>query len=170
MHFSLVSETRTTVLIDHEAKLRRKSGEDPNVYGPNELKENWFNIKEVLRIWRHPFEIFIREPIVLSLSILSSILDALIFVFTESFTLVFKQWGFNTVQCGLTFITIFIGYLLTYAIFLPDLARQLYVRSKDGDVSRIPERRILFLLFLAPLEKIGFYGFAWTSMDPEYTP
>ena len=170
MHFILVSETRTTILIDREAKRRRKSAEDPNVYGPNELKEGRFNLKEVLRIWRRPFEMFLKEPIVLCLSLLSGFSDALIFVFTESFTLVFEQWGFDTVQCGLTFITIFIGYLLAYAIFLPDLARQRYIRSKHGDASRVPERRLLLLLFLAPLETIGLFGFAWTSMGPEYTP
>lgn len=37
-HFLFVSETRATTLIDREAKRRRKSGEDPNIYGPNELK------------------------------------------------------------------------------------------------------------------------------------
>jgi MFS family permease len=170
MHFFLVSETRSTILVDREAKRRRKSGEDPNVYGPNELKDGRLNIKEVLHIWRRPFEMFFCEPIVLCLSLLSGFSDALIFTFTESFTLVFEQWNFDTVACGLTFIAIVVGYLLAYFIFLPDLARQRHVRNKQGDASRLAERRLLLLLFIAPLETIGLFGFAWTSMGPAYTP
>ncbi|OKL59745.1 hypothetical protein UA08_04924 [Talaromyces atroroseus] len=170
MHFFLVTETRSTILIDREAKRRRKSGEDTNIYGPNELKEGRLNVKEIFHIWRRPFEMFVCEPIVLFLSLLSGFSDALIFTFTESFTLVFEQWNFDTVACGLTFIAIVVGYLLAYFIFLPDLARQRHVRHKHGDASRLAERRLLLLLFLAPLETIGLFGFAWTSMGPAYTP
>ncbi|KAH8700103.1 MFS multidrug transporter [Talaromyces proteolyticus] len=170
MHMLLVTETRSTILIDREAKRRRRSGEDLNVYGPGELKENHLEVKEILYIWRRPFEMFLCEPIVLFLSLLSGFSDALIFTCIESFTLVFKQWNFNTVQIGLTFIAIVVGYLLAYFVFLPDLARQRHIRNKYGDTSRLPERRLLLLLFIAPLETIGLFGFAWTSMGPDYTP
>jgi len=39
-------ETRSTVLLDREAKRRRKSGEDPSVYGPNEIRERRLTFKE----------------------------------------------------------------------------------------------------------------------------
>jgi hypothetical protein len=148
------------VFIDREAKRLRKTGQDSTVYGLNELKEGRFNLTDILRIWRRPLEMFLREPIVLCLSLLSGFSDPLVFVYTESFTLVFQQWGFDTFQCGLTFITIFIGYLLAYAIFLPDFARQRHIRNKQGGASRVPECRLLLLLFLAPLETIGLVAFA----------
>ncbi|EYE93021.1 MFS general substrate transporter [Aspergillus ruber CBS 135680] len=168
-HLFFVSETRSTILIDREAKRRRKSGEDPDVYGPNELKENRFEVKEILRIWRRPFEMFLREPIVLFLSLLSGFSDALIFTCIESFTLVFALWNFDAVHTGLCFIAVIIGYVVAYLIFLPDIARQRWVRQQHGNASRLPERRLLLLLFIAPLETIGLFGFAWTSMGPEYT-
>lgn len=168
-HLFFVSETRSTILVDREAKRRRKSGEDPNVYGPNELKENRFEAKEILRIWRRPFEMFLREPIVLFLSLLSGFSDALIFTCIESFTLVFALWNFDAVHTGLCFIAVIIGYIVAYLIFLPDIARQRWVRQHHGNASRLPERRLLLLLFIAPLETIGLFGFAWTSMGPEYT-
>lgn len=168
-HLFFVCETRSTILIDREAKRRRKSGEDPNVYGPNELKENRLDLKELLRIWRRPFEMFLREPIVLFLSLLSGFSDALIFTCIESFTLVFALWNFDAVQTGLCFIAVIIGYVVAYLIFLPDIARQCWVRQRHGNASRLPERRLLLLLFIAPLETIGLFGFAWTSMGPEYT-
>ncbi|KAL2802104.1 major facilitator superfamily domain-containing protein [Aspergillus granulosus] len=168
MHFVLVTETRSTILIDREAKRRRKSGEDPNIYGPNELKTPRLDLKDVLRIWCRPFEMFLREPIVLFLSLLSGFSDALIFTCIESFTLVFEQWGFGPLQIGLCFSTILIGYLLAYLIWLPDIWRQQTIRKRQGEVARLPERRLLLLLFLAPLETIGLFGFAWTTMGPEH--
>ena len=169
LHFIFVTETRSTILLDREAKRRRKTGEEPDVYGPNELKPSRFNIKEVLRVWRRPFEMFLREPIVLFLSLLSGFSDALIFTCIESFSLVFAQWGFDALQIGLCFIAILIGYLVAYVIFLPDIYRQQQVRRREGNAARVAERRLLLLLFIAPLETIGLFGFAWTSMGPEYT-
>ncbi|KAL4929787.1 putative MFS multidrug transporter [Aspergillus undulatus] len=167
LHFFLVQETRSTILLDREAKRRRKSGEDPNIYGPNELKTPRLDFKDVLRIWRRPFEMFLREPIVLFLSLLSGFSDALIFTCIESFALVFEQWDFNPLEIGMCFGTILIGYGLAYAIFLPDIWRQHQVRIKHGTAARLPERRLLLLLFIAPLETIGLFGFAWTTMGPE---
>ncbi|KAJ5566686.1 uncharacterized protein N7459_010068 [Penicillium hispanicum] len=169
-HFLFVSETRATILIDREAKRRRKTGEDPNVYGPNELKKPRLTGQEILAVWRRPFEMFLREPIVLCLSLLSGFSDALIFTCIESFTLVFKLWDFNALEIGLCFIAVVAGYLVAYAIFLPDIWRQRHIRKRQGNASRLAERRLLFLLFIAPLETIGLFGFAWTSMGPEYTP
>lgn len=54
MHFFLVPETRSTILLDREAKRRRKTGEDPNIYGPNELKKHKMTMKELLVIWGRP--------------------------------------------------------------------------------------------------------------------
>lgn len=165
LHFFLVPETRATILVDKEAKRRRKVGEG-EVYGPNELKSPRLDFHEVLALWRRPFEMFLLEPIVLFLSLLSGFSDALIFVFTESFTLVFEQWNMSTLAIGMTFGSILIGYIIAYLIFLPDIYRQIQLRAKEGAASRFAERRLLLLLFIAPLEPIGLIGFAWTTMGP----
>lgn len=39
-------ETRSTILLDREAKRRRKTGVDPNVYGPNEIRGRKLTFKE----------------------------------------------------------------------------------------------------------------------------
>ncbi|KAJ5323946.1 hypothetical protein N7476_002546 [Penicillium atrosanguineum] len=164
LHFFFVPETRATILVDREAKRRRKDGDE--VYGPNELKTPRLDFADVLRLWRRPFEMFLLEPIVLFLSLLSGFSDALIFVFTESFTLVFGQWNMSTLAVGMTFGSILLGYIIAYFIFLPDIHRQISLRRKEGTASRLAERRLLLLLFIAPLEPIGLLGFAWTSMGP----
>lgn len=102
IHF-FVPETRATIMLDKEAKKRRKSGET-NVYGPDEIRGHNLTIKQILVIWARPFEMFFREPIVLCLSLLSGFSDALIFTFLESFKPVFKQWDFSIIETGLAFI------------------------------------------------------------------
>lgn len=66
-------------MLDKEAKRRRKAaakeGKELNIWGPNEVVEKRLNMKEVLVIWYRPFEMFLREPIVLSCSLLSGFSD-----------------------------------------------------------------------------------------------
>lgn len=103
MHFFLFPETLPTVLLDREAKKRRKGGET-NIYGPNELKEKRFSGREIGRIWWRPFYMFFTEPIVLFLSLLSGFSDSLLFTFLEAFSSIFKQWDFEPYQVGLCFL------------------------------------------------------------------
>lgn len=103
VHFFFVPETRTTIILDREAKKRRKNGE--NCWGPNELKEKRFSAKEIGLIWWRPFQMFLTEPIVLCLSLLSGFSDSLVFIFMESYTPIFEQWGFNQWETGLCFLS-----------------------------------------------------------------
>ncbi|KAL8636962.1 MAG: hypothetical protein Q9228_005709 [Teloschistes exilis] len=165
MHFILVPETRATIMLDREAKRRRKAGE-ANIWGPNELKESRISVKEVLKIWSRPFEMFVREPIVLCLSLLSGFSDALIFTFLESFQPVYKQWGFGVIAIGLAFLPINIGYILAWFSFFPFIHRHRQIRRRDPDALQ-PEARLYWLLWTAPLETLGLFGFAWASLGPE---
>lgn len=77
IHLICVPETRATILMDRIAKQRRKNGED--IYGPNEIIP-WserFTVSEILHYWGRPFVMFVTEPIVLVLSLLSGFSDAL---------------------------------------------------------------------------------------------
>ncbi|CDH11781.1 related to synaptic vesicle transporter SVOP and related transporters (major facilitator superfamily) [Zygosaccharomyces bailii ISA1307] len=168
MHFCFVPETRASVLVDREAKRRRKSGEDPDIYGPHEVQH--FSYKELMHTWLRPFHMFLCEPIVLFCSLLSGFADHLIFICNNSFTPIFKQWHFSTTACGLIFITLVVSYAIAYPLHCLDFY---FMKKKMDEVMygpRGPERRLLLLLYLAPLLSIGLFGFAWTSMGPDYTP
>lgn len=168
IHLLCNPETRSTILLDREAKRRRKTGEDPNVYGPNEMREgSRVTLKEIRTVFWRPFYMFFTEPIVLWLSLLSGFSDALIFTFLQSFKPVYEQWGFGTIGTGLAFVPILLGYFLSYFSYLPSIHMfRKRRRAKPGSVS--PEARLWWLLFLAPLEAIGLFGFAWTSLGPDY--
>jgi MFS family permease len=169
LHLICVPETRTTIMMDKIAKKRRKSGQSPNLYGPNELEpfRERFNAKEILITWIRPFKMFLTEPIVLTLSLLSGFSDALIFMFIQSFTLVYKQWNFSVLAVGLSFIPIGIGYLIAWISFIPAIRRNIKERqSKPDDEKAQYESRLWWLLYTAPCLPIGLIGFAWTSLGP----
>ena len=86
VHFFFVPETRTTIIMDRIAKEKRatakKQGIDFNLWGPDEIKpfSQRFSWEEIFCTWLRPFKMFLTEPIVLTLSLLSGFSDALIFM------------------------------------------------------------------------------------------
>ena len=169
LHLLFVPETRSTILLDCIAKERRQAGGNQRIYGPNEmipLKERlaW---GEIVRTWWRPFKMFFKEPIVSVLSLLSGFSDALIFMFIQSFALVYARWGFNSVEVGLTFIPILIGYFIGYGIFGFAIKRNIALRAKQPNSEYAQyEHRLFYLLWTAPLLPLGLFGFAWTSTGP----
>ncbi|KAK9428196.1 MFS general substrate transporter [Lipomyces doorenjongii] len=167
VHLLVVPETRTTIMLGQIAKKRRKNGE--NVYGPYEIipwKER-FSLKEICITWIRPFKMFVTEPIVLTLSLLSGFSDALIFMFIQSFGLVYDQWGFDTVALGLSFIPILVGYLIAWLSFYPVIQRNMAERRRKPDDEQAQyESRLWWLLYTVPFLPIGLIGFSWTSVGP----
>ncbi|KAI9642408.1 hypothetical protein NHQ30_009213 [Ciborinia camelliae] len=169
LHLLIVPETRTTIMMDKIAKKMRKSGQNPNIYGPNEITpfRERFSMKETMVTFFRPFKMFLKEPIVLTLSLLSGFSDALIFMFIQSFSLVYKQWGFGTVELGLSFLPILVGYFIAWFAFIPVIKRNIKQRANKPDDEHAQfESRLWFLLFTAPCLPIGLLGFAWTSTGP----
>lgn len=80
----------------------------------------------------------------------------------------YAQWNFPTVQTGLAFLPILIGYVLAFLSFFPFIHKDRKIR-RDRDALQ-PESRLYWLLYMAPLETIGLFGFAWTSLGPPITP
>lgn len=168
-HLIFVPETRTTILMNRIAKKRREAGTHPNLYGPDEMTpfRERFSAKEILVTWMRPFKMFLTEPIVLTLSLLSGFSDALIFMFIQSFSLVYTQWGFGTIAQGLSFLPILVGYFLAWFMFIPAIKRNIKERhDKPDDEKAQYESRLWFLLYTAPCLPIGLIGFAWTCSGP----
>lgn len=169
LHLICVPETRSTLLMDKAAQRKRKSGENPNLYGENELVplREKFSAKEIFATWGRPFKMFLTEPIVLTLSLLSGFSDALIFMFIQSFSIVYKQWGFTTIEIGLSFLPILVGYFIAWFSFIPAIRRNIQERkAKPDDETAQYESRLWWLLYTVPCLPIGLIGFAWTSTGP----
>ncbi|KAI7324567.1 MFS transporter [Hortaea werneckii] len=168
LHFFTVPETRTTIMMNRIAKARRVHN-DSNIWGPDELVpfKDRFSAKEVLDTWIRPFRMFLTEPIVLVLSLLSGFADALIFLFIQSFVLVYEQWDFGPITVGLSFLAIGVGYFIAWALWIPAIWRNDRVRKqKPNDERSVYEARLWFLLWTAPCLPVGLIGFAWTIQGP----
>jgi len=172
-HAIFVPETRTTILLDRIAKKRRaegdKNGKPNNIWGPNELKtfKERFSVHEILTTWVRPFRMFLTEPIVLVLSLLSGFSDAIIFMFLQSYALVYAQWDFAPFAVGLAFVAIGIGYFIAWFSFFPAIKRNERLRRERPEDERSQyEARLWWLLYTAPCLPIGLIIFAWTSTGP----
>ncbi|KAK6856493.1 MFS transporter [Apiospora arundinis] len=170
LHFFLVDETRVTCRLTRHAKKLRKNGA-PNVWGPGEQK-TWKEIlapAEMTTLWLRPFKMFVTEPIVAVLSLLSGFSDALIFMGFQSFGLVYEVWDFNSWQIGLTFVAIGMGYLIAYFSFFPAIKRQrkMEINHPQSDYAKF-EARLWWLMYTAPCLPIGLAIFAWTSTSKSH--
>lgn len=105
MHFFLVPETRSTLILDKEAKRQRKAGPgEVNIWGPHEIYGFELSLRDIWVVWSRPFHMLFTEPIILWLSLLSGFSDSLIFTFLQGFTPIYKQWNFGTIAISLSFI------------------------------------------------------------------
>ncbi|KAF2476410.1 MFS general substrate transporter [Lindgomyces ingoldianus] len=167
IHAFTVPETRSTIMLDREAR-KRRTKQSINIYGPNEvrsLKER-FAWREILATMWRPYRMLLTEPIVLLLSLLSGFSDALIFSFLESYGYVFNQWHFNKTAFGLAMIPLLIGYVLAYLSFFPVILRHNFKRRNNRGHELTPESRLWLLLFIVPLLPVGLFGFAFVSTGP----
>lgn len=90
----------------------------------------------------------------------------------------------SSIEQWLTFNSIIIGYGIAYVSFLPWIHKHTKIRKRDPDALQ-PESRLYWLLWsksihksneilltfeflAAPLETIGLFGFAWTSLGPPH--
>jgi MFS family permease len=178
VHFFVAKETNTDILLDREARRRRNDDvyiahHQRNVWGPLEIKGtfgqriSWRHIGTLM--WR-PYCLLLTEPIVGFLSLLSGFSDALIFTGLSSFPLVLKKWNFSTINIGLAFIGLLVGYILAYLGYLLHYWRddKRKAASVRGPSLFTPERRLYLLLFLVLLEPIGLLGFAFSSFGPPH--
>jgi MFS family permease len=159
-------------MMNRIAKKRRQDsvengGEELNIWGPLELIpfKDRFSVKKILTTWMRPFKLLFTEPIVLVLSLMSGIPDALIFMFTQSFWWYYYiGYELQPFQFGLTFLAISFGYIIAWAVFIPVIWRnQKERRDRPSDERSQYESRLWFLLYIVPCMPIGLFGFAWTT-------
>ncbi|KAI0594755.1 major facilitator superfamily domain-containing protein [Biscogniauxia sp. FL1348] len=165
LHAIMVPETRVTILMDRIARIQRKTTVNSYVYGPGEVAGKCIDWAKTLQVWMRPFRMFLTEPIVLTLSLLSGFSDALIFMMIQSFSMVYRQWHFSHSQLGMAFIPIGIGYILAYFSFFPAIMRNVAQRERNpGNERSQYEARLWWLLWTVPLLPVGLLVFALTAM------
>lgn len=117
----------------------------------------------LLMLFVRPFTLSFFEPIVLSLNLYISLLYALIYLWFESFPIVFLgTYRFNEGQLGLAFIGILVGSLVAIAPFWWHLHR--YVESRfnaNGEIK--PEHRLPPACLGGFFIPVSLFWFGWTA-------
>ncbi|KAF2022022.1 MFS multidrug transporter [Aaosphaeria arxii CBS 175.79] len=164
LHASIARESRSTLLLDRDARRQRKLGVD--VWGPNEVRtvrERW-DPRRIFTTMYRPYHMLATEPIVFLLSLLSGFADMLIFMFFESYGYVFERWGFTPTQRSYALIALALSYVLSYLSFFPVIKRH-NARRRSGE-TLAPETRLWWLLFQCVLLPIGLLGGAFAAAGP----
>ncbi|KAF2757464.1 MFS general substrate transporter [Pseudovirgaria hyperparasitica] len=175
--FVALPETRAKEILNSKAKALRtdaaKEGRPCHIKGPRENvdimsrrqiltghPETW---RHIFTIWLRPFKMFVTEPIVLFLSLLSGFSDALIFTFLNSYGVVFKEpYKLGPVQIGHGFLFLIVGYIIGYVAYIVDFWVKKRRSKRSGEPIN-PESRLFLLLFIAPFLPVGMFLFAWLS-------
>ncbi|CAK7201111.1 hypothetical protein SEUCBS139899_003813 [Sporothrix eucalyptigena] len=167
--FFLVPETYHPVLLRNKARRLRKETGDDRYFAPIEKMTKTI-LGTVANALKRPFELLVKEPMILALNIYSAILLGVLYLFFGAFPLVFEgNHGFNLWQSGLSFMGLFVG-MAVGACFAPvwgDVRGRLMVkrqreRGLDAPVSE-PEDRLPSVMVGALLVPIGIFWFGWTS-------
>jgi MFS family permease len=163
VHYFSVPETRSTIMLNRQAKKMRKEDPDFRVKGPTEDEK--FQWIPTFKLMGRPYKMLVTEPIVGFLSLLSGFADALIFSFLESYSYVFKDgWGFTSSQLGLAMFALFIGYWCAWGAYLPVIRRHNQQRRAGKQLT--PESRLWYLQYIVLGLPIGLLGSALLVKGP----
>ena len=119
MIFFLLPETSAANILYRRAKRLRKATGDDRLKSQSEIDAAHHKMKDDLIMLSRAFTLTFREPIVLSLDLYTALLYGILFIWFESFPMVFGDiYHFSISMQGLAFIGIFIGGVLTVPLFL----------------------------------------------------
>lgn len=108
-----------------------------------------------------PTRLFLTEPIVTSVSLICSIIDATIYLFTEAIDVIYSDgFGYNARHSSLVNLTFTIGPVFSLLPRIYDMHVSNSQRRKKPRA--VPEDKLFGFVLAAPLLVIASWYFAWT--------
>jgi hypothetical protein len=127
------------------------------------------NKRELVKvILVRPARLGVTEPIIMLVSILSASAWGMMYLFTESFTVVYSEFGWSSRATSLPFIALFPGILASGLVRFWD-HHKLNKRQRGG-ASPEPEDKIGGFAIAAPALAIGLWIFGWTVPPLVHVP
>lgn len=158
--FFFFPETSAANILYKRAKRFRKASGDDRYRSDSELHVP--SAKDHLVNLGRAFTLTFFEPIVLLMDLYAGLLYGVLFIWFESFPLVFGDiYGFNSGEQGLVFLSILVFALITLALFL------LWIRTNIAKEFKKPSFRPEMVLPPTFIGSITFpiclFWFGWTS-------
>jgi uncharacterized membrane protein YuzA (DUF378 family) len=107
-----------------------------------------------------PARLAVTEPIVIMVSILSATAWGLLYLFTESLTVVYTLYGWSETTTSLAFLAIGLG--IPFSILPRIWEVRSFARKKGQNQKLEPEEKIHGFVIAAPMLAIGLWLFSWT--------
>lgn len=167
IQIAFLPETKRNILLKRRAKALRKEKKDDRYRTEDEEKqrasgESSNAAKAVVKLVGAGASLLATEPIVLSLALYNGYLYGLVYIFFESYPLVFEMnHGWNVGQTGLAFLGIVLGALI--ALFCHAITERRYRRKvRTQKHGAQPEDRLEGALIGSVAVPVGLFWFAWT--------
>jgi MFS transporter, DHA1 family, multidrug resistance protein len=161
--FSLPETSSLNILYRRSRRLRKLTG-NQKLRSQGELISEQMTSREIaLMVLVWPFTLNFLEPIVFLLNLYIALVYALLYVWFESFELVFVElYGFNLGQEGLSYVGIMVGALVVIPPFFAYLYYVLEPQfNENGDIG--PEKRMPPAFVGAFAIPICLFWFGWTA-------
>ncbi|TRM59986.1 major facilitator superfamily domain-containing protein [Schizophyllum amplum] len=159
--FVLPETSAHNILYRRKERLRRRTGND-RLYS---VGERTYLKLSYLQRW--PFQLMLTEPIVLSLNVYIALIYSILYVWFESFPLVFEGvYGFSLGIEGVAYVGILVGAVVTYAcycVYAKLIMESLFEPDERGCVRMIPEDRLPPAFVGCWCIPICMFFFGWTS-------
>ncbi|KAI2627563.1 major facilitator superfamily protein [Hypoxylon sp. NC1633] len=137
---------------------------DANILASTQLsRENWHHL--FTRVLARPVKMFCTESIVLFSCLYLSLIYAIFYLFFEAYPIIFEgMYGMAPGECGLMFLPIAVGALLSFGVYLGyDLVYQ-RAREQDKHWVKVEEYRRLPLACIGgPLFSATIFWLAWAA-------
>ncbi|PTB42498.1 hypothetical protein M441DRAFT_137562 [Trichoderma asperellum CBS 433.97] len=160
--FLFFPETSAANILYKRAKRLRKATGDSRLRSQSEIDAAHYTARDHLIVLGRAFTLTFSEPIVLLMNLYAGLLYGVLFIWFESFPIVFGGiYGFNQGEQGLVFLGIFVFALVSLALFLQWI--KTHIATKVNEPGFTPEM-ILPPTFLGCLAlPICLFWFGWTS-------
>ncbi|KAB8234273.1 major facilitator superfamily domain-containing protein [Aspergillus alliaceus] len=152
-----VRETRPTTLLSQKFdRLKTEVGDlDLEIRNPDGVNSK----RELLQvILLRPARVGFTEPIIILVAVMNASAWGMLYLFTESFTVVFSQFGWSQRATSLPFLALLPGVLLSGCIRFWDH----YVIKQQQQKTSKPEDKIGGFAIAAPALAMGLWIFGWT--------
>ncbi|KAK3387557.1 major facilitator superfamily transporter [Podospora didyma] len=170
---TLLPETNGAVLLQRRARSIRKHNPSAHVVAPHEMDKK--TVAELATVvLSRPIRMIIFEPIVNTSCAYLALCYAIFYMTFEAYPIIFQGvYGLSPGECGLTYLVIGAGCLLSLPIFLTYDAILRNAQERDAPWTRREESRRLPLACIGgPMFVISLFWLGWTAREdiPFYVP
>jgi len=156
-----IRESRPTKLLSSKLEALKESNEVGEELKPEDNSDHINNTQTFFKVvLLRPIHIFVAEPVVMMVTVMGATVWGVIYLFTESLTVVYSQYGWQEHTTSLAFIAVGIGIPFGILPRLWDL--HIMTRRQRSNAPVKPEDKLTGFAIAAPTLAVGLWLFSWT--------